>query len=78
MPVSQHEYLLDDDKTIVSTTDLQGNINYANPYFIEVSGFTQEELIGAPQNIVRLPTCRWKRSPTCGAPSRTARRGPAW
>ncbi|HJV03082.1 MAG TPA: methyl-accepting chemotaxis protein [Burkholderiaceae bacterium] len=54
-PVTQHEYLLDDDKTIVSTTDLQGNINYANPYFIEVSGFTEEELIGAPQNIVRHP-----------------------
>jgi aerotaxis receptor len=34
---------------------LQGNINYANPYFIEVSGFTEEELIGAPQNIVRHP-----------------------
>jgi aerotaxis receptor len=30
---------------------LQGNINYANPYFIEVSGFTEEELIGAPQNV---------------------------
>ncbi|MFA9218488.1 MAG: PAS domain-containing protein [Sphingomonadaceae bacterium] len=44
-----------DDKTIVSSTDLQGNINYANPYFIEVSGFTEEELIGAPQNILRHP-----------------------
>ncbi len=34
---------------------MQGNINYANPYFIEVSGFTEQELIGAPQNIVRHP-----------------------
>jgi aerotaxis receptor len=54
-PVTQNEHLLNAGKTIVSTTDLQGNINYANPYFIEVSGFTEEELIGAPQNIVRHP-----------------------
>jgi aerotaxis receptor len=46
---------MEDGRTIVSSTDLQGNINYANPYFIEVSGFTEEELIGAPQNIVRHP-----------------------
>ncbi|KQW90204.1 chemotaxis protein [Massilia sp. Root418] len=54
-PVTQNEYVLDDGKTIVSTTDLQGNINYANPYFVEVSGFTETELIGAPQNILRHP-----------------------
>ena len=54
-PVTQNEYIMDDGKTIVSTTDLQGNINYANPYFIEVSGFTEEELMDAPQNVVRHP-----------------------
>ena len=54
-PVTQNEYIMDDGKTIVSSTDLQGNINYANPYFLEASGFTEEELIGAPQNIVRHP-----------------------
>ncbi|SFL75735.1 methyl-accepting chemotaxis protein [Rugamonas rubra] len=54
-PVTQNEYVLIDGKTIVSTTDLQGNIDYANPYFIEVSGFTEQELIGAPQNILRHP-----------------------
>lgn len=54
-PVSNIEYELSDTETIVSTTDLQGNITYANPYFIQVSGFTEEELIGAPQNILRHP-----------------------
>ncbi|OON61150.1 chemotaxis protein [Massilia sp. KIM] len=54
-PVTGNEYPLAEGKTIVSTTDLKGNIKYANPYFIEVSGFTEEELIGAPQNIVRHP-----------------------
>jgi len=54
-PVTQNEYIMEDGKTIVSSTDLQGNINYANPYFIEVSGFTEDELMGAPQNVVRHP-----------------------
>ena len=54
-PVTNQEYVLAEGKTIVSTTDLQGNIQYANPYFIEVSGFTEEEVIGAPQNLVRHP-----------------------
>ena len=34
---------------------MQGNITYANPCFIAVSGYTEEELLGAPQNIVRHP-----------------------
>ncbi|GGY51411.1 methyl-accepting chemotaxis protein [Pseudoduganella albidiflava] len=55
LPVTGHEVLLEEGKTIVSTTDLQGNITYANPYFISISGFTEAELIGAPQNILRHP-----------------------
>ena len=54
-PVNNQEFILEDGKTIVSTTDLKGKITYANPYFIEVSGFTEDELIGAPQNILRHP-----------------------
>jgi len=54
-PITTTELILAEGKTIVSTTDLKGNIQYANPYFIEVSGFTEEELIGAPQNLVRHP-----------------------
>ncbi len=54
-PVTNKEVILAEGKTIVSTTDLQGNIQYANPYFVQVSGFTEEELIGAPQNLVRHP-----------------------
>lgn len=54
-PVTNHEYILSDTETIVSTTDLQGNITYANPYFIQVSGYTEDELIGQPQNILRHP-----------------------
>jgi aerotaxis receptor len=56
LPVTEREVLIAEHRTIVSTTDLKGRITYANPYFVEVSGFALEELIGAPQNIVRHPS----------------------
>ncbi len=40
---------------LVSKTDLRGVITYANPVFIEVSGYSEEELVGSPHNIVRHP-----------------------
>lgn len=54
-PVTGLERMLQTDRSIVSKTDLQGNIIYCNPYFIEISGFAEHELIGAPQNIIRHP-----------------------
>ena len=54
-PVTQQEFHMEDGRPIVSQTDLKGKITYVNPYFIEVSGFAEEELIGAPHNLVRHP-----------------------
>jgi len=54
-PVTTVEYSLIDGKHLVSKTDLRGRIIYANPYFVEASGFAEEELIGASHNIVRHP-----------------------
>ena len=54
-PVFDVEYEVDDHQTIVSTTDLGGRITYANPYFVEASGYSEDELIGAPHNILRHP-----------------------
>jgi aerotaxis receptor len=55
LPVTQQERDIDAHASIVSKTDTKGRITYVNPTFIAVSGFTEEELIGAPQNIVRHP-----------------------
>eukprot|EP01037_Dinobryon_pediforme_P024725 gene24725-26616_t len=55
LPVTNVEYVLQDAETIVSKTDLQGNITYVNRDFINISGFSEQELIGSPQNIVRHP-----------------------
>ena len=55
LPVTNREVLVLDDQAIVSKTDMNGNIVYVNPYFSQVSGFSEAELIGSPQNIVRHP-----------------------
>ena len=57
------ERLLGADDLIVSKTDLQGRITYANKTFQRIAGYTEGELIGAPHNIVRhpaMPRCVFK------------------
>ncbi|MCX7180317.1 MAG: MCP four helix bundle domain-containing protein, partial [Proteobacteria bacterium] len=55
MPVSNVEVPLTPSTLIVSKTDLKGQITYINRDFLEISGFTETELIGQPHNIVRHP-----------------------
>ncbi|WP_434353061.1 PAS domain-containing protein [Psychrobacter sp. HD31] len=43
------------DAFVVSKTDLQGVITYVNDLFCTLTGFTREELVGQPHNIVRHP-----------------------
>ncbi|GAA4014701.1 methyl-accepting chemotaxis protein [Actimicrobium antarcticum] len=56
LPISNHEYLLRDGQHLVSKTDTKGRITYANADFIDVSGYTEDELLGAPHNILRHPS----------------------
>ena len=42
-----------DESLLVSKTDIKGNITYANDAFAKISGYTMEELMGKPHNIVR-------------------------
>lgn len=44
-----------DGKLIVSTTDPQGIITHTNRAFVEMSGYSEAELIGAPHSILRHP-----------------------
>jgi len=44
-----------DDSTIVSKTNTKGMITFANDKFCEISGYSKEELVGQPHNIVRHP-----------------------
>jgi len=55
LPVTQVEQELVDGAFIVSTTTPQGIITSANDEFVRLSGFTLEELVGQPHNIIRHP-----------------------
>ncbi|TAL49893.1 MAG: PAS domain-containing protein [Methylovulum sp.] len=55
IPVTDVEYILADNDSIVSKTDLRGTITYINDDFVRISGFTQQELINTPHSIVRHP-----------------------
>ena len=54
-PVTNQEVELDDGDLLVSRTDADGTITFANKKFVEISGFSEEELVGAPHNLVRHP-----------------------
>ena len=55
MPVTNNEVILKKGTILVSRTDLMGRITYVNDAFVETSGFTRDELMGAEHNIVRHP-----------------------
>jgi len=49
------ECFFDEDKIIVSKTDLKGIVTYANDVFLEIAGYEEEEVIGQPHSIIRHP-----------------------
>jgi PAS domain S-box-containing protein len=49
------EQVLDEGVLLVSKTDTKGRITYGNRAFIELSGYSEAELLGAQHNIVRHP-----------------------
>ncbi|MGE0116024.1 MAG: methyl-accepting chemotaxis protein [Steroidobacteraceae bacterium] len=54
-PVTHDEYVLPEGEVIVTRTDTQSLITYANQAFLDSSGFELNECMGQPQNIVRHP-----------------------
>lgn len=55
LPVTGKEHPFPPGQVIVSVTDTKGRITYCNPGFVKMSGFSAEELLGQPHNIVRHP-----------------------
>lgn len=55
LPVTQNAYAFPPDQTLISITDLKGRITYCNANFIQVSGYSIDELLGQPHNLVRHP-----------------------
>ena len=54
-PVTQRERTFPAQQRLISTTDAKGVITYCNDAFVEISGFSREELVRAPHNLVRHP-----------------------
>ena len=55
LPVTDNEVPLGGDTVIISTTDVKGAITCINQDFLDISGFSEDELIGVNHNIVRHP-----------------------
>jgi len=55
LPISDTVHPVPEGEVLVSKTNLSGAITYCNQTYIEVSGFSREELLGAPHNFVRHP-----------------------
>lgn len=49
------ERFFPEEEIIVSKTDLKGRMTYANDTFIRVSGYDEDELLGAPHSLIRHP-----------------------
>ena len=63
LPPTGVERTFGENEIIVSKTDPEGRITYANRVFLQVSGYTERELLGQPHNIVRhrdMPRCVFK------------------
>ena len=55
LPIINEQVQVPENYRMISRTDLQGTILEANLEFIEVSGYSKDELIGQPHNILRHP-----------------------
>lgn len=55
LPVTNNEVSLSAKVVITSTTDLKGAVTYVNQDFLDISGFTMDELMGKNHNVVRHP-----------------------
>ncbi len=53
--VTETEVPYPDGRLIVSRTDTEGIITHVNRSFVEMSGYLEEELVGAPHSILRHP-----------------------
>ena len=54
-PPSGNEVSFNDRDIIVSKTDLKGRLVYTNRTFVDISGYTEKQLLGQPHSIIRHP-----------------------
>ncbi|WP_456479336.1 PAS domain-containing protein [Nautilia sp.] len=60
---TEKETVLKEEDFIISKTDLKSRILYGNQIFIKMSGYSEQEILGKPHNILRhpdMPKCAFK------------------
>lgn len=55
LPVTQKELVFPEHQRLITTTNLKGVITYCNDDFVEISGYSREELLGQAHNLIRHP-----------------------
>lgn len=55
LPPLDIEVPVNSKREILSETDREGVVTYANDYFVELSAYPEEELVGKPHSVVRHP-----------------------
>jgi len=55
LPVTERERTFPKEQQLISSTDIKGTILHCNDAFASISGFSREELVGKPHNVVRHP-----------------------
>lgn len=54
-PLTGVERKFPEDEIIVSKTDVTGRLTYVNDVFLQVSGYSESEVIGQPHSLIRHP-----------------------
>jgi aerotaxis receptor len=55
LPITQKEHPLTNQQRIISSTDLKGIVTHVNQDFLDISGFSEDELLNKSHNKVRHP-----------------------
>jgi PAS domain S-box-containing protein len=63
LSLTGQELTFREDQIIVSKTDPRGVLTYVNKLFLDISGYTEAEMLGRPHNVIRhphMPRCVFK------------------
>ncbi|EMI70525.1 methyl-accepting chemotaxis protein [Leptospira noguchii] len=55
LPITNQEIKVPINSVLISRTDTKGKISYVSQDFANISGFSEEEMLGEPHNLIRHP-----------------------
>ncbi|WP_061270752.1 methyl-accepting chemotaxis protein [Leptospira interrogans] len=55
LPITSQEITIPINSVLISRTDMKGRISYVSQDFANISGFSEEEMLGEPHNLIRHP-----------------------